>query len=133
MKKLIIPILLLLSQIVQADLPVGDFTLVTAKEIGAKEISFITGKIENENQTKYLSIPHLGRTKILASAEGGDFHAIYLPRMVEYEGKEYEKFSVVVVSISIAESGLIYATISESRSAYAYDRTQYILKQGKLE
>mgnify|MGYP006439871693 CR=1 FL=1 len=133
MKKLILPILLLLWQSVHADLPLGDFTLVTVSDKGMRDLSFINGKIEEENEKKYLVIPHLGRAEIIASKEGPNFHAIYLPRVIEHEGKEYEQFSIVVVSISIADDGKIYAGRSVSRSASSYYRTQYIFKQGRLE
>jgi hypothetical protein len=133
MKNIIIPILLLLCQLAHAELFTGDFTLITSKDVGAHGIAFREGIIEEENGTKYLVMPRLGRAEIISNKAGTDFHAIYMPREVEHEGKMFESFSIIVASIRLEDDGGIFFSLNTTRSVYSRDYTQYILKQGKLK
>lgn len=133
MKKIIIPILLILSQFAHAELFTGEFTLVTAKGAGAHDIAFHQGIIEEEDGAKYLVMPHLGRSKLISNETGTDFLAVFMPRDVEHEGKKIEDFSIIVASIRLEDDGRIYFALSTTRSVYSRDYTQYILKQGKLK
>jgi hypothetical protein len=84
-----------------AELPKGDGTLISAKEIGSAGIEFRHAKIEDKESQTLITSPYIGTAELDQSDDGKEFYAVFTQKKVTHEGKEYDDLRVTIFSGSI--------------------------------
>jgi hypothetical protein len=134
MKKILTALLFLATSHIFGELPKGDVALISITGVGLQGIGIQQAKIEKENGKTFIDLSHLGKAELISSQAGNEFYALYLPKIVTHDGKEFEDFSVKIFTIKIAEDGLIYCSLFQNYPGRSEPRTtRYLLKSGKLK